>query len=107
MPAPQSICVSTLSKAILKKATVTLSITDDQAGHVVERTGSGLKQVHDISGAKILVSTTVTAGFHLITIWGTDRQVGDAITAISKSVTTSNYYQITACTHVRYWASYQ
>ena len=23
------------------------------------------------------------------------------------SVTTSNYYQITACTHVRYWASYQ
>ena len=25
----------------------------------------------------------------------------------ASSVTTSNYYQITACTRVRYWASYQ
>ena len=63
--APQSICVSTLSKAILEKLTVTLSIMDDQAGHVVGHAGLGLKQVHNISGTKNLVSTTVTAGFCL------------------------------------------
>ena len=43
VPAPQSICVSTLSKAILKKLTVTLSIMDDQAGHVFGHTSSGIK----------------------------------------------------------------
>ena len=84
VPAPQSIRTTTLSKVILEKLTVTLSITDDQAGHVVGRAGSGLKQVHDISGAKVSVSTTVTAGFRLVTIRGTDRQVGDAISAIGK-----------------------
>ena len=31
----------------------------------------------------------------------------DRILPASHSVTTSNYYQITACTRVRYWASYQ
>ena len=57
---------------------------DDQAGHVVGCAGSGLKQVHDISGTKVSVSPTVTAGFRLVTIRGTNRQVGDALTAISK-----------------------
>ena len=60
-PAPQSIRSTTLSKVIPEKTTTTLSITDDQAGHVVGRAGSGLKQVHDISGAKVSVSPTVTA----------------------------------------------
>ena len=82
--APQSICTTTLSKVIQEKTTTTLSIMDDQAGHVVGRAGSGLKQVHDISGAKVSVSPTVTAGFRLVTIRGTDRQVGDALTTISK-----------------------
>ena len=84
VPAPQSIHTTTLSKAVQEKTTTTLSITDDQAGHVVGRAGSGLKQVHDISGAKVSVSPTVTAGFRLVTIWGTDHQVGDALTAIGK-----------------------
>ena len=55
-PAPQSIRSTTLSKVVPEKMTSTLSITDDQAGHIVGRAGSGLKQVHDISGAKVLVS---------------------------------------------------
>ena len=41
--APLNIHASTLSKAILKKSTVTLSITDDQAGHVVGYASLGLK----------------------------------------------------------------
>ena len=57
---------------------------DDQAGHVIGHASLGLKQVHDTSGTKILVSTTVTTGFHLVTIWGTDHQVGNALAAISK-----------------------
>ena len=84
MLAPQSICTTTLSKAVQEKTTTTLSITDDQAGHVVGCASLGLKQVHDISGTKVSVSPTVTAGFHLVTIWGTDCQVGDALTAIGK-----------------------
>ena len=84
VPAPQSICTTTLSKAVQEKTTTTLSITDDQAGHIVGRANSGLKQVHDISGAKVSVSPTVTAGFRLVTIRGTDRQVGDALTTIGK-----------------------
>ena len=65
---------------------------DDQAGHIIGHAGSGLKQVHDISGTKISVSTTITTGFHLITIWGTNCQVGDALTAIGKRM---------ACHHLR------
>ena len=76
--------MTTLSKAVQEKTTTTLSITDDQAGHIVGRASSGLKQVHDISGTKVSVSPTVTAGFRLITIQGTDHQVGDALTAIGK-----------------------
>ena len=83
-PAPQSICSTTLSKVVPEKTTTTLSIMDDQAGHVVGCAGLGLKQVHDISGAKVSVSPTVTAGFRLVTIRGTDHQVGDALTAIGK-----------------------
>ena len=84
MPAPQSIRTTTLSKAVQEKTTTTLSIMDDQAGHVVGRASLGLKQVHDISGTKVSVSPTVTAGFCLVTIRGTDHQVGDALTAIGK-----------------------
>ena len=66
--APQSICTTTLSKAVQEKTTTTLSIMDDQAGHVVGHASSGLKQVHNISGTKVSVSPTVTAGFRLVTI---------------------------------------
>ena len=34
-------------------------------------------------------------------------QPGDSWQLSILVVTTSNYYQITACTHVRYWACYQ
>jgi len=79
-----SIRSTNLTQAAQEKTTASLSISDDQAGHVVGRAGSGLKQVHDISGAKVSVSPTVTANCRLVTIRGTDREVGDALTAIGK-----------------------
>jgi hypothetical protein len=88
VPAPSHIRTSTLGKAIAKvvqeKTTLTLIVPDDQAGHVVGRAGSGLKQIHDISSAKVSVSPTVTAGFRTVSIRGTDREVGDALAAIGK-----------------------
>jgi hypothetical protein len=88
VPAPTHIRTSTLGKVVAKlvqeKTSLTLIVPDDQAGHVVGRAGSGLKQIHDISSAKVSVSPTVTAGFRTVSIRGTDREVGDALAAIGK-----------------------
>jgi hypothetical protein len=88
VPAPAHIRTSTLGKIAAKlvqeKTSLTLIVPDDQAGHVVGRAGSGLKQIHDISSAKVSVSPTVTAGFRTVSIRGTDREVGDALAAIGK-----------------------
>ena len=80
----QIICsTTTLTQAAQEKTTASLSITDNQAGHV-GHAGMGLKQVHDISGAKVSVSPTITANCCLITIQGIDHEVSDALTAIRK-----------------------
>jgi hypothetical protein len=88
VPVSTQVRVSTLDKAIAKavqeKTTLSMFIPDEMAGHVVGRAGSGLKQIHDISSAKVSVSPTVTAGFRTVTIKGTDREVGDALSAIGK-----------------------
>ena len=82
-PAPHTI--RTLStKVVQEKITVTLSIPDAQAGHLVGRAGTGLRQIHDISHAKLSVSPTVVSGSRVITIRGSTREVGDATTAIGK-----------------------
>ena len=64
-----------VTQAAQEKTTASLSIADDQIGHVIGCTGLGLKQVHDISGTKVSVSPTITANCCLITIWGTDQGV--------------------------------
>ena len=69
---------------VQEKITVTLSIPDVQAGHVIGRAGTGLRQIHDISHAKLSVSPTVVAGSRVVTIRGTGREAGDAVTAIGK-----------------------
>ena len=78
--------IGTLStKAAFEKAVVTLSIPDEQAGHVVGRAGTGLRQIHDISNAKISVAPpSGSSGLRSVTIRGTAREVGDAISAIGK-----------------------
>src|SRR5882757_729463 len=88
VPVSSQIRVSTLDKAIAKvvqeKTTLSMFIPDEMAGHVVGRAGLGLKQIHDISSAKVSVSPTVSAGFRTVSIRGTDREVGDALSAIGK-----------------------
>jgi hypothetical protein len=82
-PAPTTI--RTLStQDVQEKITVTLSIPDAQAGHLVGRAGTGLRQIHDISHAKLSVSPTVVSGSRVVTIRGSTREVGDATTAIGK-----------------------
>jgi len=82
-PAPATIrTIST--QDVQEKITVTLSIPDAQAGHLVGRAGTGLRQIHDISHAKLSVSPTVVSGSRVVTIRGSTREVGDATTAIGK-----------------------
>jgi hypothetical protein len=71
----QFICSTTSSQAIQEKMIASLSIIDDKAGHVVGHAGSGLKQVHNILGAKVSLSPTVTANCCLITIWATNKRL--------------------------------
>jgi KH domain len=74
------------SKAAFEKTVVTISIPDEQAGHVIGHGGTGLKQIHDISHAKITFPPlpTGSTGLRTVTIRGTAREVGDAISAIGK-----------------------
>ena len=82
-PAPTTIR-SISTKDVQEKITVTLSIPDAQAGHLVGRAGTGLRQIHDISHAKLSVSPTVVSGSRVVTIRGSTREVGDATAAIGK-----------------------
>ncbi|KAF5329470.1 hypothetical protein D9619_009296 [Psilocybe cf. subviscida] len=85
-PASQSIRLTT-SQAALEKLVVTVSLADEHAGHVIGRAGTGLRQIHDISHAKVSVSPTAsTSGLRAVTIRGTAREVGDALSAIGKRV---------------------
>jgi hypothetical protein len=84
-PTPSIKINSLSSKAAFVKTAVSLLVPDDQAGHVVGRSGAGLKQIHDFSGAKITVTSGSNAdGLRTITIRGNAREVGDAVNAIGK-----------------------
>lgn len=83
--APATTTIRAISTEVVQeKITVTLSIPDAQAGHLVGRAGTGLRQIHDISHAKLSVSPTVVSGSRVVTIRGSSREVGDATTAIGK-----------------------
>jgi KH domain len=82
-PAPHTIH-SLSTQVVHEKIVVTMSIPDVQTGHIVGRAGTGLRQIHDLSHAKLSVSPTVISGSRAVTIRGSDREVGDAITAIGK-----------------------
>ncbi|KIJ34512.1 hypothetical protein M422DRAFT_263482 [Sphaerobolus stellatus SS14] len=73
------------SKAAFEKTVITLSIPDEQVGHVVGKSGAGLRQIHEVSKAKISVAPpSDTSGLRSVTIRGSAREVGDAISAIGK-----------------------
>ena len=57
-------------------------------GHVVGRGGHGLKQVTDISSARISAFTQEVGGCseHLVSIRGTDKQLGDALVVLEKRI---------------------
>src|SRR6201999_1361879 len=77
----------TLPKAALEKISVTLSVPDAVAGHVVGRAGAGLRQIHDISHAKVSVGQRQgLSTSRAVAIRGTHREVGDAISVIGKRV---------------------
>lgn len=76
-----------IPKAALEKIVVTLSVPDAVAGHVVGRAGTGLRQIHDISHAKVSVAQTIgPSASRSVTIRGTSREVGDAVSAIGKRI---------------------
>jgi len=65
-----------------------LVIAEDLMGHVVGRGGRGLKQVTDISSARVLAFTQEVDGRseRLVSIWGTDKQISDALVVLGKRI---------------------
>ena len=65
-----------------------LVIAEDLMGHVVGRSGHGLKQITDISSAQVVAFTQEVDGRseRLISIWGTDKQLGDALVVLGKRI---------------------
>jgi hypothetical protein len=67
---------------------VTVVIPDSTAQHVIGQGGKGLKQVHDISGARVN-AYTLASGSHderHVSIRGTDLQIGDALVVLGKRI---------------------
>ena len=65
---------------------VTVAIPDATAAHVIGQGGKGLKQLHDISGARVS-AYTITSGprdERHVSIRGTDEQIGDALVVLGK-----------------------
>jgi len=67
---------------------VTVAIPNASATHIIGQGGKGLKQVHDISGARISAYTLVEGSRdeHHVSIRGTDEQIGDALVVLGKRI---------------------
>jgi len=65
-----------------------LVIAEDLMGYVVGCSSCGLKQVTDISSAWVSVFTQEVDGHseRLVSIWGTDKQLGDALVVLGKQI---------------------
>ena len=57
-------------------------------GHVVGRGGCGLKQITDISSARVSAFTQEVDGRseRLVSIWGTNKQLGNALVVLGKRI---------------------
>ena len=67
---------------------VTVVIPDASAQHVVGQGGKGLKQIHDISGARVNAFSVASSSNdeRHISIRGTDLQIGDALVVLGKRI---------------------
>jgi hypothetical protein len=67
---------------------VTVVIPDTTAQHVIGQAGKGLKQIHDISGARVNAYTLVNGSSdeRHVSIRGTDLQIGDALVVLGKRI---------------------
>ena len=67
---------------------VTVVIPDASAQHVVGQGGKGLKQIHDISGARVNAFSVASSSNdeRHISIRGTDLQIGDALVVLGKQL---------------------
>ena len=65
-----------------------LVLADDLVGHVIGCGGCGLKQVANISSARVSVHSQEIDGHweRLVTIRGTDKQLGDALVVLGKRI---------------------
>ena len=65
---------------------VTVAIPDASAAHVIGQGGQGLKQIHDISGARVSAYTLANGSRdeRHVSIRGTDIQIGDALVVLGK-----------------------
>jgi len=63
-----------------------LVLAEDLVGHIVGRGGRGLKQVSNLSDARVSVFSQEIDGCseRLISIRGTDKQLGDALVVLGK-----------------------
>ena len=65
-----------------------LVLADNLVGHVIGHGGHGLKQVADISSARVLVHSQEIDGYweRLVTIRGTNKQLGDTLVVLGKRI---------------------
>jgi hypothetical protein len=63
---------------------VTVVIPDASAQHVIGQAGKGLKQIHDISGARVRAYSAGSGDERHVSIRGTDIQIGDALVVLGK-----------------------
>jgi hypothetical protein len=63
---------------------VTVVISDASAQHVVGQGGKGLKQIHDISGARVRAYEAGSSDERHVSIRGTDLQIGNALVVLGK-----------------------
>ena len=61
-----NICSTTLQVAPVEKITVSVSIPDKLARHLIGQEGTGLHQIHNISHAKMLVHPHSVSGVHVV-----------------------------------------
>ena len=75
-------------KSLPDRFSASLVLADDLVGHVVGRGGRGLKQVADISSARVSVHSQEIDGHweRLVSIRGTDKQLGDALVVLGKRI---------------------
>jgi hypothetical protein len=66
---------------------VTVVIPDASAQHAIGQGGKGLKQIHDISGARVnAYSLAGSTDERHVSIRGTDLQIGDALVVLGKRI---------------------